>query len=120
MVRGHAPFGLPPRAVYMGSFAMSGYSLTAEDIAFRSCGDDEWLVIADGETVGTVMKRPAYTTPDHGVYYVHLYDDFAGPVPVEDARAVRATVAELLVDRDLAPAMPMVHPARRAQQHVAA
>ena len=99
---------------------MSGYSLTADDIAFRACGDDEWLVSADGETVGTVMKRPAYTTPDRGVYYVHLYDDAAGPVAVEDARAVRATVAELLVDRDLAPAMPMVHPAWLAQQHAAA
>ena len=100
---------------------MSGYSLTAEDIAFRACGDgDEWLVIADGETVGTVMKRPAYTTPDRGVYCIHLYDDPAGPVPVEDARAVRATVAELLLERDLAPAMPMVHPAWRAQQHLAA
>ena len=42
---------------------MSGYSLTADDIAFRACGDGEWLVIADGDTVGTVMKRPAYTTP---------------------------------------------------------
>ena len=99
---------------------MSGYSLTADDIAFRSCGDDEWLVSADGETVGTVMKRPACTTPDHGVYYVHLYDDAAGPVAVEDAHAVRATVAELLVERDLAPAMPMVHPARLAQQHLTA
>ena len=99
---------------------MSGYSLTADDIAFRSCGDDEWLVTADGETVGTVMKRPAYTTPDRGVYYVHLYDDAAGPVPVEDARAVRATVAELLIDRDLAPAMPTVHPAWLAQQHAGA
>ena len=99
---------------------MSGYSLTADDIAFRSCGDDEWLVSADGESVGTVMKRPAYTTPDHGVYYVHLYDDAAGPVAVEDAHAVRATVAELLVDRDLAPAMPMVHRALLAQQHMAA
>ena len=99
---------------------MSGYRLTSDDIAFRSCGDDEWLVVADGETVGTVMKRPAYTTPDHGVYYVHLYDDAAGPVPVEDARAVRATVAELLVERDLAPTMPMVHPVWRApQQHLA-
>ncbi len=99
---------------------MSGYSLTADDIAFRSCGDDEWLVIADGETVGTVMKRPAYTTPDRGVYYIHLYDDFAGPVPVEDARAVRATVAELLITRDLAPAMPIVHPAWLVQQHAGA
>ena len=100
---------------------MSGYSLTADDIAFRACGDDnEWLVIADGETVGTVMKRPAYTTPDHGVYYIHLYDDPAGPVPVEDARAVRETIAELLVVRDLAPVMPMVHPAWQAQQHLAA
>ena len=99
---------------------MSGYTLTADDIAFRACGDGEWLVIADGETVGTVMKRPAYTTPDHGVFYIHLYDDAAGPVPVEDARAVRATIAELLRERDLAPAMPMVHPAWRAQQHLAA
>ena len=99
---------------------MSGYSLTADDIAFRTCGDDEWLVIADGETVGTVMKRPAYTTPDHGVHYVHLYDDAAGPVPVEDARAVRATVAELLVERDLVLAMPTVHPDWRTQQHMAA
>jgi len=99
---------------------MSGYSLTADDIAFRACGDDEWLVIADGENVGTVMKRPAYTTPDHGVYYVHLYDDPAGPVAVEDAHAVRETVAELLVVRDLAPVMPMVHPAWLAQQHLAA
>ena len=99
---------------------MSGYTLTADDIAFRACGDDdEWLVTADGETVGTVMKRPAYTTPDHGVFYVHLYDDAAGPVPVEDARAVRETVAELLVVRDLAPAMPMVHPTWQAQ-HLAA
>ena len=100
---------------------MSGYSLTADDIAFRACGDDdEWLVIADGENVGTVMKRPAYTTPDHGVYYIHLYDDAAGPVPVEDAGAVRETVAELLVVRYLAPVMPMVHPAWLAQQHLAA
>ena len=99
---------------------MSGYTLTADDIAFRACGDGEWLVIADGETVGTVMKRPAYTAPDQGVYYVHLYDDDAGPVPVEDARAVRATIAELLLDRDLAPAMPLVHPAWQAQQHLAA
>ena len=99
---------------------MSGYSLTADDITFRACGDDEWLVIADGETVGTVMKRPAYTTPDHGVFYVHLYDDAAGPVPVEDARAVRETVAGLLRERDLAPAMPMVHRAWRAQQHLPA
>ena len=99
---------------------MSGYRITADDIAFRSCGDDEWLVIADGETVGTVMKRPAYATPDRGIYYVHLYDDAAGPVAVEDARAVRATVAELLVDRDLAPAMPTVHPFWLAQQHMAA
>ena len=99
---------------------MSGYTLTADDIAFRACGDGEWLVIADGETVGTVMKRPAYTAPDRGVYYVHLYDDAAGPVPVEDARAVRATIAELLLERDLAPAMPMMHPAWQAQQHLAA
>ena len=100
---------------------MSGYTLTADDIAFRACGDDdEWLVIADGETVGTVMKRPAYTTPDNGVFYIHLYDDAAGHVPVEDARAVRATIAELLLERDLAPVMPMVHPAWRAQQHLAA
>ena len=99
---------------------MSGYSLTADDIAFRACGEDEWLVLADGESVGTVMKRPAYTTPDRGVYYVHLYDDAAGPVPVEDARTVRAAVAELLVVRDLAPVTPMVHPAWQAQQHLAA
>ncbi len=100
---------------------MSGYSLTADDIAFRACGDDdEWLVIADGEAVGTVMKRPAYTTPDRGVYYVHLYDDAAGPATVEDARTVRATIAELLLERDLAPAMPMMHPAWQAQQHLAA
>ena len=99
---------------------MSGYSLTADDIAFRACGDSEWLVVADGETVGTVMKRPAYTTPDHGVYYVHLYDDPAGFVPVEDARAVRETVAELLLERDLAPVMPMIHPTWRGQQHLAA
>ncbi|MDE0388971.1 MAG: hypothetical protein OXI75_09760 [Rhodospirillales bacterium] len=99
---------------------MSGYSLTADDIAFRACGDGEWLVLADGESVGTVMKRPAYTTPDHGVYYVHLYDDHAGPVAVEDAHAVRETAAELLVLRDLAPVMPMVHPAWLAQQHLAA
>ena len=98
---------------------MSGYSLTADDITFRAASDGEWLVIADGENVGTVMKRPAYTTPDHGVYYVHLYDDHAGPVAVEDARAVRETVAELLVVRDLAPVMPMTHPAWRAQQHLA-
>ena len=99
---------------------MSGYSLTADDIAFRACDDDEWLVTADGEAVGTVMKRPAYTTPDHGVFYVHLYDDAAGPVPVEDAGAVRTAVAELLVDRDLAPVVPMVHPAWPVQQHLAA
>ena len=99
---------------------MSGYSLTADDIAFRACGDGEWLVIADGETVGTVMKRPAYTAPDHGVFYVHLYDDPAGPVPVEDARGVRATIAELLLERDLAPVMPMMHSAWRAQQHLPA
>ena len=99
---------------------MSGYSLTADDIAFRTCGDGEWLVIADGETVGTVMKRPAYTTPDLGVYYIHLYDDAAGPVTVEDARAVRETIAELLLERDLVPVMPMMHPAWQAQQHLAA
>ena len=98
---------------------MSGYSLTADDIAFRASGDDEWLVIADGENVGTVMKRPAYTTPDHGVYYIHLYDDAAGPAAVEDARAVREAVAELLVVRDLAPVMPMAHPDWRARQHLA-
>ena len=79
-----------------------------------------WLVIADGTAVGTVMKRPAYTTPDHGVYYVHLYDDHAGPVAVEDAGTVRETVAELLVVRDLAPVMPMMHPTWQAQQHLAA
>ena len=99
---------------------MSGYSLTADDIAFRAASDDEWLVIADGTAVGTVMKRPAYTTPDRGIYYVHLYDDDAGPVTVEDAGAVRETVAELLVVRDLAPVMPLVHPAWLAQQHLAA
>ena len=99
---------------------MSAYSHGVDDIGFRACDDDEWLVIADGTAVGTVMKRPAYTTPDGGVFYIHLYDDAAGPVPVEDARTVRAAVAALLVERDLTPVAPMVHPAWRVQKHMAA
>ena len=96
------------------------FGLNQAQIIGRLGADGEWLVIADGDTVGTVMKRPAYTAPDHGVFYVHLYDDPAGPVPVEDARGVRATIAELLLERDLAPVMPMMHSAWRAQQHLPA
>ena len=51
---------------------------------------------------------------------MHFYDDAAGPATVEDARTVRETVAELLRERDLAPVMPMVHPAWQAQQYLAA
>ena len=48
-----------------------------------------------------------------GFYFaLHLFDDHRGPVLVNDRDAVKPTVARMLVDRNLVPAVPpQVHPA---------
>ena len=87
--------------------------LALDDIRFRRGADDEWFIVVHGETVGTVMRRPDLAAADPGrVYYAaHLWDDHRGPCLVDDRRDVRPTVVRMLVERDLVPPAPLVHPA---------
>ena len=87
--------------------------LALDDIRFRRGGDDEWFIVVYGETVGSVMRRPdpAAADPDRVYYAAHLWDDRRGPRLVDHRRDVRPTVARMLIQRDLVPPAPLVHPA---------
>ena len=89
--------------------------LAIDDILFRRSGDDEWFIVVHGETVGTVTRRPdiAAADPDRFYYAAHLCDDHRGPRLIDDRREVRPTVARMLVERDLVPPAPLVHPSFR-------
>ena len=98
---------------------MSGTSFSITDVRFRRRLEHECDIVIHGETVGTVMKRRDIADPDGaGIYFaLHLFDDHRGPVLVDDRDAVKPTVARMLVDRDLVPAVPpSVHP-KPVDQH---
>ena len=92
---------------------MPNCDFSISDIRFRRRLADECDIVVHGETVGTVMKRRDIADPDGaGIYFaLHLCDDHRGPVLVDDRDAVKSTVARMLVDRNLVPAVPPpVHP----------
>ena len=91
---------------------MSSADFSVDDVMFRRTADSECDIVVFGETVGSVMKRQDIASPDGGRYYAaHLWDDPRGPVVIDDRDAVRATIADMLIDRDLVPSTPPpVHP----------
>ena len=98
---------------------MPSCNFSVSDIRFHSRLDHECDIVVFAETVGTITKRPDIADPDgKGFYFVlHLLDDHRGPVLVDDRDAVKPTVARMLVDRDLVPAVPpQVHP-KPVDQH---
>ena len=99
---------------------MSGTGFSITDIRFRRRLADECDIVVHGETVGTVMKRRDVADGE-GVYFaLHLFDDYRGPVLVDDRDAIKPTVARMLVERNLVPAVPpLVHPeiAGQRQHH---
>ena len=101
---------------------MSSADFSVNDVMFRRTGDDQCDVVVFGETVGSVMKRPDIASPDGGWYYaIHLADDYRGPRQVDDRDAVRATIAAMLIERDLVPSAPRpVHPEFTRYRHRAA
>ena len=101
---------------------MSAADFSVNDVMFRRTADSECDVVVFGETVGSVMKRPDIANPDGGRFYViHLADDCRGPRQVDDRDAVRATIAAMLIERDLVPSTPPpVHPEFFRHQHRAA
>ena len=97
---------------------MSSTGFSIHDVKFRRRLDDECDIVVRGETVGTVTRRPDIADPDGaGVYFaLHLVDDHRGPVLVDDRDAIKPTVARMLVDRNLVPAVPpQVRPELAAQ-----
>ena len=100
---------------------MSSCNFNISDVRFRRRLDDECDIVVYSETVGTVTKRRDIADCDGaGVYFaLHLFDDYRGPVLVDDRDAVRPTIARMLVHRDLVPATPPpVRPERaRQRQH---
>jgi len=101
---------------------MSSADFSVDDVVFRRTADGECNIVVFGETVGSVMKRADIANPDGGWYYViHLADDCRGPRQVDDRDAVRATIAAMLIDRDLVPSTPPpVHPEFTERRHRAA
>ena len=101
---------------------MSSADFSVNDVMFRRTADDQCDIVVFGESVGAVMKRPDVASSDGGWYYViHLADDYRGPRQVDDRDAVRATIANMLIERDLVPSMPPpVHPEFSRHQHRAA
>ena len=98
---------------------MSGTGFSITDVRFRRRLEHECDIVVHGETVGTVTRRRDIADPDGaGIYFtLHLFDDHRGPVLVDDRDAVKPTVARMLADRDLVPAVPpQVHP-KPVDQH---
>ena len=92
---------------------MTNCDFSISDIRFRRRLDDECDIVILRETVGTVTRRPDIADPDGDRFYfaLHLFDDQRGPVLVDDRDAVKPTVARMLVDRNLVPAVPPpMHP----------
>ena len=55
---------------------MSSCDFSAHDITFRRSGEDEYMIVVYGKTVGSVTRRIDYATPDRSHYYVvHLSED---------------------------------------------
>ena len=101
---------------------MSGTGFSISDVKFRRHLADECDIVVFSETVGTVTRRPDIADPDgKGFYFaLHLFDDRRGPVLVDERHAVKPTVARMLVERNLVPAVPPpVHPeiAGQRQHH---
>ena len=93
---------------------MTNCDFSISDIRFRRRLDDECDIVVFDQTVGTVSKRPdiASLKPGRFYYALHLFDDYRGPVLVDDRDAVKPTVARMLVDRNFVPwTSPPVHPA---------
>ena len=87
---------------------MTNCNFSISDIRFRRRLDDECDIVIHGETVGTVTRRPDIADPHGDRFYfaLHLFDDQRGSVLVDDRDAVKPTVARMLVDRNLVPAVP--------------
>ena len=93
---------------------MSGTGFSIRDVKFRRRLDDECDIVVFSETVGAVTRRRDIADPDGAGFYfaLHLFDDYRGPVLVDDRDAIKPTVARMLADRNLVPAVPPpVHPA---------
>ena len=102
---------------------MSCADFSLHDVMFRRTVDDQCDIVVFGETVGTVMKRPdlASADPKRAHFYAaHLWDDARGPVLIDRREAVRPTIADMLLKRDLVPSTPPpVHPQFTERQHSA-
>ena len=87
---------------------MSSTGLSIHDVKFRRRPNNECDIVVFSETVGTVTRRRDIADPDGaGVYFtLHLFDDYRGPVLVDERKAVKPTVARMLVDRNLVPWTP--------------
>ena len=98
---------------------MSSADFSVNDVMFRRTADSECDVVVFGETVGSVVRRPDIAKPDGDWYYaIHLADDCRGPRQVDDRDAVRATIARMLIERDLVPSTPPpVHPQFARHRH---
>ena len=103
---------------------MSSAEFSLHDVLFRRTGDHECDVVVFGETVGSVTRRPdvASADPERFHYYAaHLWDDPRGPVLIEDREEVRATIANMLIERNLVPSTtPPMHPELTQGHHRAA
>ena len=101
---------------------MSSADFSVNDVMFRRIAGDQCDIVVFGETVGSVVKRQDIASPDGGWFYViHLADDYRGPRQVDDRDAVRATIARMLIERDLVPSTPPpLHPQFAERQHRAA
>ena len=91
---------------------MSSADFSVNDVMVRRTAGDQCDIVIFGETVGSVMKRADVASRDGGWYYVvHLADDYRGPRQVDCRDQVRATIARMLIGRDLVPSTPPpVHP----------
>ena len=102
---------------------MSSADLSIRAVMFRRTADDECHIVVFGETVGSVMKRPdvASADPEQVYFAAHLWDDARGPVLIDRREQVHATIAGMLLTRDLVPSTtPPVHPEFTRCQHRAA
>ncbi len=101
---------------------MSSCDFSAHDITFRRSGEDEYMIVVYGETVGSVTRRIDYATPDRSHYYVvHLSEDWKGPRQVDKRSEIRPAAAAMLVERDLVPwTPPPMHSDVRKRRHLTA
>ena len=59
------------------------------DIAFHRVAEDEARILAGGECVGGLYRRPDILDKGAAYYVIHLFEDPRGPARVHDRSRVR-------------------------------